>query len=124
MCGRTQMMLIQTNIRRTVINGAPGGSLEGTREGISGDRIQGLCSGAIDRARSRNGSVRCSEHVAEREGIHERIQSEMRNEEKEKVSWAVKMLELPPGWKEVQDLILDDGDTLPEDLRPEKRKRD
>ena len=64
------------------------------------------------------------EHVAEREGIHERIQSEMRNEEKEKVSWAVKMLELPPGWKKVQDLILDDGDTLPEDLRPEKRKRD
>ena len=62
------------------------------------------------------------EEVAEREGIHERIQSEMCNEEKEKVSQAEEILELPPGWKEVQDLILDDGDMLPEDLRPEKQK--
>ena len=64
------------------------------------------------------------EHVAEREGIHERIQSEMRNEEKEKVSWAEEMLELPMGWNEVIDLIMDDSDTLPKDLRLEKQKRD
>ena len=62
------------------------------------------------------------EDVAEREGIHERIQSEMRNEEKEKVVQAEEMLEPPPVWNEVPDLILDDGDMLPEDLRPEKWK--
>ena len=62
------------------------------------------------------------EDVAEREGIHERIQSEMLNEEKEKVVQAEEMLEPPPVWNEVPDLILDDGDILPEDLRPEKRK--
>ena len=33
------------------------------------------------------------EEVAEREGIHQRIQSEMRNAEKEKVSQADEMLE-------------------------------
>ena len=37
------------------------------------------------------------ESIAEREDIHERIQSELRNEDKEEVSWAEKMLELPPG---------------------------
>ena len=36
------------------------------------------------------------EDVAEREGIHERIKSEMRNEEKEKVVQVEEMLEPPP----------------------------
>ena len=64
------------------------------------------------------------ESIVEREGIHERIQSELRNEDKEEVSRAEEMLELPPGWNEVQDLIMDGGDMISEDLRPEKRKRE
>ena len=35
---------------------------------------------------------------------------------------AEEMLEPPPGWNEVPDLILGDGDMLPEDLQPEKWK--
>ena len=34
------------------------------------------------------------------------------------------MLELPPGWNDMQDLIMDGGDMISEDLRPEKRKRE
>ena len=34
------------------------------------------------------------------------------------------MLELPPVWNKVQDLIMDGGDMISEDLRPEKRKRE
>ena len=34
------------------------------------------------------------------------------------------MLELPPAWNEVQDLIMDGGDMISEDLRLEKRKRE
>ena len=64
------------------------------------------------------------EDIAEREGIHERIQSEMRNDDKDTISRAEEMLELPPVWNEVQDIILDDVDMLPGDLRPEKGKRD
>ena len=60
----------------------------------------------------------------QRKGIHERIQSELRNEDIEKVSQVEEMLELPPVWNEVQDLIMDGGDMISEDLRPEKRKRD
>ena len=33
------------------------------------------------------------------------------------------MLELPPVWNEVQDLMIEDGDMISEDFRPEKRKR-
>ena len=36
------------------------------------------------------------ENIAEREGIHKRIQSEMRNDDKETISRAEEMLELPP----------------------------
>ena len=60
------------------------------------------------------------EDIAEREGIHKRIQSEMRNDDKESISRAEEMLEPPPVWNEVQDIILDDVDMLPGDLRPEK----
>ena len=62
--------------------------------------------------------------IAEREGIHERIQLELRNEDKEEVSQSEEMLELPLVWNEVQDLIMDGGDMISEDLRPEKRKRE
>ena len=34
------------------------------------------------------------------------------------------MLDTPLGWNEVKDLILDDGDILSENTRPEKRRRD
>ena len=54
------------------------------------------------------------EDIVDREGIYERIQSEMLNEEKENISRAEEMLEL----------IMDDGDSLTRDLRPEKRKRE
>ena len=64
------------------------------------------------------------ESVAEKEGIHERIQSEMLNADKEKISQEEEMLEIPPVWNKVKDLIMDDRDTLPEDLRLENRKRD
>ena len=64
------------------------------------------------------------ESIAEREGIHERIQSELRNEDKEEVSQAEEMLELPLVLNKVQDLMMDDGDMISEDLRPEKRKSD
>ena len=64
------------------------------------------------------------ESIAERDGIHERIQSELRSEDIEKVSQREEMFELPPVWNEVQDLIMDGGDMISEDLRPEKRKRD
>ena len=39
------------------------------------------------------------EDMGDREGIHEGIQSEMLNEEKENLSRAEKMLELPLAWK-------------------------
>ena len=64
------------------------------------------------------------EDIAEREGIYKRIQAELCNGDIEKVSQAEEMLELPPVWIEVQDLIMDGGDMISEDLRPEKRKRD
>ena len=60
------------------------------------------------------------ENIAKRECIHERIQAELRNGDIEKVSQAEEMLELPPVWNEVQDLIMDGGDMISEDLRPEK----
>ena len=38
------------------------------------------------------------ESMAKREGIHNRIQSELHNEDKEEVSQEEKMLELPTVW--------------------------
>ena len=37
---------------------------------------------------------------------------------------AKEMLDTPQGWNEVQDLIMDDGDILADNMRPEKRRRD
>ena len=34
------------------------------------------------------------------------------------------MLEIPPEWNNVQDLLMEEEDTLPEDTRPDKQKRD
>ena len=48
------------------------------------------------------------EEMAAREGIQERIQGEIHHED----------------WNEVPELIIEDGDILPEDMRPYKRRRD
>ena len=45
-------------------------------------------------------------------------------DDKEAISRAEEMLELRPVWNKEQDIILDDVDILPGDLRPEKRKRE
>ena len=59
-----------------------------------------------------------------REGIHERIQAEIYHEDRERAFQTEEMLDTPPGWNEVEDLIMDDGDILAENMRPEKRRRD
>ena len=64
------------------------------------------------------------EEMAVREGIHERIQAEIYHENKERAAQAEEMLEIPPEWNEVPDLIMEDGDILPENMRPDKRRRD
>ena len=58
------------------------------------------------------------------EGIHERIQSERLEEEKENRSRAEEILERPPAWNEVQDLIMDDENSLTVDMKSEKRKNE
>ena len=64
------------------------------------------------------------EGMAVREGIHERIQAEKCHDNKEIAAQAEEMLEIPPEWNEVQDLIWEDGDILPDNMRSEKRRRD
>ena len=53
------------------------------------------------------------EEIAEREGIHERIQAELRNGDTEDLSQAEEMLDLPPIWHEVQDLLMDNEEMIP-----------
>ena len=64
------------------------------------------------------------EEMAVREGIHERIQAEIYHEDKKREVKAEEMLDKPPEWNEVEDLILKDGVTFYKDRRPEKRMRD
>ena len=64
------------------------------------------------------------EEMAAREGIQERIQAEIYHKDRERAFQAKEMLDIPPGWNEVKDLILDEGDILSENTRPEKRRRD
>ena len=64
------------------------------------------------------------EEMAVREGIPERIQAKMYHKDKEREAQAEEMLDIPPEWNEVKDLILEDGDILSENMRPEKRMRD
>ena len=64
------------------------------------------------------------EEMAVREGIHERIQAEIYHEDKEREAQAEEMLDRPPEWNEVKDLIWEDGEIFPEGVRPEKRMRD
>ena len=44
--------------------------------------------------------------MAKREGIHERIQVELGNEDAAELSQAEEALELPTVWNEVQDLLM------------------
>ena len=64
------------------------------------------------------------EEMAVREGIHERIQVEIYHKNKERAAQAEEMLDIPLEWNEVKDLILEGGDILSENMRPEKRMRD
>ena len=59
-----------------------------------------------------------------REGIHERIQAEISHEDWERVFQAEEMLDELPGWNNVEDLIMEDGEILAENMKPKKRRRD
>ena len=58
------------------------------------------------------------EEMVVREGIHERMQSEIYHEDKEREARAEEMLDRTPEWNEVKDLILEDGDIFSEKVRP------
>ena len=72
------------------------------------------------------------EEIAVREGIHERIQAEIhqgnreeeaREEEaREEEARAEEMLEVPPEWNEVPDLMMEEEDVLPEATGSTKRR--
>ena len=62
--------------------------------------------------------------MAVRDRIQERIQAEMHHENKEIEARAEEMLEIPLEWNKVPDLMMEEEDTLPEDMRPDKQKRD
>ena len=51
--------------------------------------------------------------MAAREGIHERIQAEIHQGNKEVEARAEEMLEVPPEWNEVPDLMMEEEDVLP-----------
>ena len=63
------------------------------------------------------------DEMAVREGIHERIQADIYHENKETAAQAEDMLEIPTEWNEVPDFIWENGDILPENMRPEKRRK-
>ena len=48
-----------------------------------------------------------------REGIHERIQAEIQKGNKEEEARVEEMLEVPPEWDEVPDLMMEEEDVLP-----------
>ena len=64
------------------------------------------------------------EKMAVREEIHERIQVEIYHVDRERAFQAEEILDIPPEWNKVKDLILDDRDILSENMIPEKRRRD
>ena len=57
-----------------------------------------------------------------RKGIHERIQAEIYHEERERAFQAEERLDAPPGWNDVEDLIMNDREILAENMKPEKRR--
>ena len=62
--------------------------------------------------------------MAAREGIHERIQAEIHQGNKEVEARAEEMLEVPPEWNEVPDFMMEEEDVLPEATGSTKRRRD
>ena len=52
------------------------------------------------------------EIIAEREGIHKRIQAEIQQENKEAEVVEEVMFEIPPEWNAVQDLIMEDNEGI------------
>ena len=64
------------------------------------------------------------EEMEMREGIHERIQAEIHQEDREEAFQAEERLNAPPGWNNVEDLIMEYREILKENTRPEKRRRE
>ena len=64
------------------------------------------------------------EAIAEREGIHERIQSEIQHKDKEAEAAEELMLEIPPEWNAVPDLIMEDKEGMMITETDNKWKRD
>ena len=64
------------------------------------------------------------EETAVREGIHKWIQAEIHQKDKEREAQGEEMLEIPLECYEVPDLIMEIGYILPEDMRPDKQRRD
>ena len=62
--------------------------------------------------------------IAVREGIHERIQAEIHHEDKEAKDAVEEMLEVPPEWNDVPDLMMEDKDVRPATKAAVKRKID
>ena len=62
------------------------------------------------------------EEIAVREGIHERIQAEIHQGNKEEEARAEEMLEVPPEWNEVPDLMMEEEDVLREATGSTKRR--
>ena len=64
------------------------------------------------------------EVIAEREGVHKRIQTKIQHEEKEAEMVEAVMLEIPPKWNAVPDLIMEDEEELMITETDYKQKRD
>ena len=64
------------------------------------------------------------EEIELREGIHERIQAEIHHEAREEAVQAEERLDKPLAWNEVEDLMMDDGEILVDDIRTGKRSRE
>ena len=62
--------------------------------------------------------------IAMREGIHERIQAEIHQGNKEEEVRAEEMLEVPPEWNKVPDLMMEEENVLPEATGSTKQRRD
>ena len=64
------------------------------------------------------------EVIAERKGVHERIQAEIQYEDKEAEVAEEVMLEVPPEWNAVPDLIMEDEEGMMITETDNKWKRD
>ena len=64
------------------------------------------------------------EVIAKREGVHERIQTEIQHEDKEVEVAKEVMLEVPPEWDAVPDLIIEDEESMIITETDTKGKRD